>query len=53
LGLNSNANDEDIKIAYKKLAQKFHPDRNLDNIEFSTKKFQEINNAYQILSKKL
>lgn len=48
LGVAKNASQNDIKKAYKKLAQKYHPDRyEGDN---ATTKFQEINSAYQTLS---
>jgi DnaJ family protein A protein 2 len=47
LGLNKNANDEDIKKAYRKKALKEHPDKG-GNVET----FKEIQNAYDILSNK-
>ncbi len=46
LGLNKSASLEEIKTAFRKLAQKYHPDKNGGNVE----KFKEINQAYQILS---
>ena len=49
LGVNQNSNIEDIKKAYKKLAFKYHPDRNLDNIKEAEQKFKEISKAYTIL----
>ena len=52
LGVNKNASDEEIKKSYKKLAMKFHPDRNKDNKEQAEQKFKEISNAYNILSNK-
>ena len=45
LGVNENADQEEIKKAYKKLAMKNHPDRGGD-----TAKFQEISQAYDTLS---
>ena len=50
LGISKDAKEEDIKKAYKKLAIKYHPDRNIDNKEEAEKKFAEINEAYSILS---
>ncbi|MBL0140610.1 MAG: molecular chaperone DnaJ [Betaproteobacteria bacterium] len=49
LGVNRDASEEDIKKAYRKLAMKFHPDRNPDNKE-SEGKFKEAKEAYEILS---
>jgi DnaJ-class molecular chaperone len=50
LGINKNASEEEIKKSYKKLAVKWHPDKNPDNKEESEKKFKEISEAYQVLS---
>jgi len=50
LEVNSNASDDDIKKSYKKLARKWHPDRNNENSEKSEKKFKEISLAYTVLS---
>ncbi|MDR3426806.1 MULTISPECIES: molecular chaperone DnaJ [Silvimonas] len=49
LGVNRDASDDDIKKAYRKLAMKYHPDRNPDSKE-SEEKFKEIKEAYEILS---
>lgn len=49
LGIEKDANEADIKRAFKKLALKYHPDRNPDNKE-AEEKFKEINEAYQVLS---
>ncbi len=49
LGLNRDASDDDIKKSYRKLAMKFHPDRNPDSKE-SEEKFKEAKEAYEILS---
>ena len=48
LGISKNANDEQIKSAFRKKALEFHPDRN--KAEDAEQKFKEINEAYQILS---
>ena len=52
LGVNYNAKLDEIKKAYRKLALKWHPDKNTDNKDFATKKFKEISEAYCILSNK-
>ncbi len=46
LGVNKNASKEEIKRAYRELAQKYHPDKKGGD----EKKFKEINEAYQVLS---
>lgn len=49
LGLAKNASDDEIKKAYRKLAMKFHPDRNPDSKE-AEEKFKEAKEAYEMLS---
>ena len=50
LGVPKNANDEDIKKAYRKLAMKHHPDRNQGDSKVSEEKFKEAKEAYEMLS---
>jgi molecular chaperone DnaJ len=51
LGLAKNASEEDIKKAYRKLAMKFHPDRNQgDDAKKAEEKFKEAKEAYEMLS---
>ena len=51
LGLTEKATLNEIKNSYKKLALKYHPDRNKDNKEESENKFKEISKAYTTLIK--
>jgi len=50
LGVSRDANETDLKTAYKKLALKWHPDRNLNNKEEAEAKFKEIAEAYEVLN---
>lgn len=49
LSVNRNASEADIKKSYRKLAMKYHPDRNPDNNE-AEENFKEVKEAYEILS---
>ncbi len=49
LGVPRNASDSDIKKSFRRLAMKYHPDRNKDNPE-AEEKFKKIKEAYEILS---
>lgn len=49
LGVNRDANADEIKRAFRKKAMEFHPDRNRDNPE-AEQKFKEVNEAYDVLS---
>ena len=46
LGVSPNASDDEIKQAYRRLAKKYHPDRNPGDQE-AAKKMQEVNAAYE------
>lgn len=50
LGVNKNATQDDIKKAFRKLAMKFHPDKN--KADDAEARFKEINEAYEVLSDK-
>ncbi|MFH4973793.1 hypothetical protein AB6A40_000502 [Gnathostoma spinigerum] len=50
LGVTKNASEEEIKKAYRKLALRYHPDKNPENDPVKTERFKEINHANSILS---
>jgi len=49
LGVSKSAGKDELKKAYRKLAMKYHPDRNPDDIQ-AAEKFKELSEAYEILS---
>ncbi len=49
LGVNRDASEDELKKAYRKLAMKYHPDRNPDSKE-AEEKFKEAKEAYEILT---
>lgn len=50
LGVSRSASDKEIKKAYRKLAIKWHPDKNKENKEMAAEKFKKISEAYDTLS---
>ncbi|MEM9100975.1 MAG: molecular chaperone DnaJ [Pseudomonadota bacterium] len=50
LGVSKSASQDDIKKAYRKMAMKFHPDRNTDDPEKAEEQFKEVKEAYEVLS---
>ena len=52
LGVKKEATEAEIKKAYRKLALKWHPDKNPNNRQEAEEKFKKINEAYSVLSDK-
>ena len=52
LGVKKDATEAEIRKAYRKLALKWHPDKNPNNKEEAEEKFKKINEAYSVLSDK-
>ena len=52
LQVDRNAKDDDLKKAYRKLAMKWHPDKNPNNKKEAEAKFKQISEAYDVKSQK-
>ena len=50
LGVQRDASESDVKRAYRRLAMKYHPDRNQDDAKDTEAKFKEAKEAYEVLS---
>lgn len=50
LGVSKSASEAEIKKAYKRLAMKYHPDKNQDNKAEAEAKFKEVKEAYEVLT---
>lgn len=50
LGVDKNASDAEIKKSYRRLAMKYHPDRNKDDSGDAEEKFKQVKEAYEVLS---
>lgn len=48
LGVDKGATDDDLKKAYRKLAMKWHPDKNPNNKKEAENKFKQISEAYEV-----
>ena len=49
LGVSQNASDDDLKKSFRRLAMKYHPDRNPDDAD-AEDKFKEASEAYEVLT---
>lgn len=49
LGVPRSASDQEVKKAYRRLAMKYHPDRNPGREQWANDKFKEVNEAYSVL----
>jgi len=49
LEIDKTASSDDIKKSYRRLALKWHPDKNPNDQELATQKFKEISEAYEVL----
>ena len=50
LGVSKSADEVTIKKAYKRLAMRYHPDKNKDNKKQAESKFKDVKEAYEVLS---
>lgn len=50
LEVSKTASEAEVKKSYRKLALKWHPDKNPDNLEEANKRFRELSEAYEVLS---
>jgi DnaJ family protein A protein 2 len=50
LGISKGCSDDEVKKGYKKMALKWHPDRNPNNIQEATEMFKNISEAYEVLN---